>query len=1117
MGDVYLAQDMVLGRRVALKVLPSETRAFPDRLQRFVQEAKAASALNHPNIATIHELREAEGIHFIVMEYVEGETLKAKVTRGPLDSSEIVRLATEMAEALDAAHRAGIIHRDVKSANIMITRRGHVKMLDFGLATRTAFHEPLDQDSTGEATLSSRAVMGTVPYMSPEQALGHKLDQRSDLFSLGVVLYEMATGHLPFSGSTPFETVDNIIHHDPEPITSTNPGIPAGLARLILRCLEKRAERRIGTAAELAADLGKSERDAQVDNRDDVFKSNLPQQLTPFIGRQKEIAGIREVLRNTRLVTLTGPGGIGKTRLALQVAAESLREYDDGVWFVELASLLDARLVTHTVASTVGVPEQGGRSIADAVVECFQPRRLLLVLDNCEHVVTACAQLADLLLRRAPALRILATSRETLGITGEAIVRVPPLGVPDPRRLPDLESLAEHEAVALFIDRARSVKSEFALTGSTALAVATLCVQLEGIPLAIELAASRMKALSIDQIVARLSDRLKLLTGGSRTASPRHQTLLAAIDWSYNLLTEPEKILFRRLAGFSGGWTLEAAEAVCAGGGVERESVLELLSGLVDKSLVLPEERDGQQRYRFMVTIAEYAHKHLMETAEGPAIIRGHARFFVALAEEGESKLWGTEQKTWLDRLNAEYDNMRSVLNWTSHEDADTGLHLAGTLGRFWYLRGYRDEGRRWLAQMLAATGGREHAARRVKALNAAALIAMNQGEYASARAFAEEALLLSRECGDRPETAMALNTLAVVAGKQSDFAASRSLLEECLTIRRELGDKRSIAPTLNNAAILALRQYELAAAKSLFDESLAMAREVGDTHAIATALINRGEVARRMGDYTFAQSLTEESLALARDIGDNTVIPIALNCLGDLAARQGDLAAARAFHTKGLDLARELGDRHLIADLLLSLGLAAEDYQTARSLFQESLGIRRALDERVEIAGALNCLGSLAARQGDDGAARALFEESLAICRQLGAKDGLARSLGGLADLARMQADHDVALSLYKQSLAIWSEAGETPEFMRPLEHLAALVMARGQFARAVRLWGAAQALRETIAVPRQPSETDEFDNCVSAARAALGGEGFAEAWTQGRTMNTNRIIAFALEGDET
>jgi len=1104
MGDVYVARDTVLDRSVALKVLPSAEAVNQQGMRRFIDEAKAASALNHPNIATIHELRQDAGVHFIVMEYVEGATLKSHITKGPIEPSELVRLAIQIAQALDAAHSVGIIHRDIKSSNVMVTPRGHAKVLDFGLATRTIPDDAAREDSG--------AVMGTAPYMSPEQALGDPVDGRSDLFSLGVVLYEMATGRLPFAGPTVYETIHEIVDADPKPITSINPNVPLSLERVISRCLEKRVERRVQTASELAEQLRTCRGTRMLPAAGDKPRNNLPQQLTRFVGRQREMTDIRDLWTRTRVVTLTGPGGIGKTRLALQIAADSLPAYDDGVWFVELASLADPGLVPQTVAATFGVSDDGSRLVEDALGDYLEDRHLLLVLDNCEHLIGAAAQLTDLLLRRAKGLHILTTSREALAIAGESVVRVSSLGLPDPTQLPDLEALSRHEAVELFLDRARSVKSTFTLNESIAHPLASLCVQLEGIPLAIELAASRVAVLSVAQIAARLHDRLSLLTGGSRTAAPRHQTLLAAIDWSYALLSGPEKTLFRRLSVFAGSWTLEAAEAVCSGDGLAGESVLELLSGLIHKSLVLTEDHEGQTRYRFMVTLQEYARKQLRDTAEGEAIQRAHAAFVLAIALESESKLLGTEQKTSLDRLNAEYHNVRAALTWTSRHDVGMGLLLAGVLRRFWYQRGYWDEARRWLVHLLQAPGASTHRSERVRALNAAALITENQGDYVAARTFAMEALTLSRESGDKRETGSALSCLAVLAGKHDDFAEARLLLEETLTLRRDLGDKTFTALTLSNLGLLAFRQGHIASARSLLEESLTISKQVNHQHGIATALLNLGDVARRVGDHAAAHALIDEGLALGRDLGDKALRPIGLNSLGDLAGRRGDHATARALLTEGLEVSRESGDKRLIADLLLSFGLVAEDVATARASFEESLALHRELGGRREIAIALNCLGVVAAREGEYAMAAALHEEGLALSRQSSARDATAHALTGLADVARLRGEHDSAAALYRESLATWRELDEKPEFLRPLEQLAVLWSARGQPNRAVCLWAAAQASRTALSIPRAARDADEYERELQAARTALGEAAFLSTWERGQAMDAHQAIEYAL-----
>ena len=500
------------------------------------------------------------------------------------------------------------------------------------------------------------------------------------------------------------------------------------------QCVEKTPEHPFHPDDELGSHLGGSAAIPLPLGHDRRSRNNLPQQLTRFIGRQRELAAVRSLVSQTRLTTLCGAGGIGKTRLALEVAHDSLDEYADGVWLVEFASISDPQLIPQTVASALHLREERGRSITDAVASYLKSTNLLLVLDNCEHVIGAIAQLADVLLRNCPNLRILATSRESLAIAGEMLFRVPPLSLPDTATAPDAASLGKHEAVELFVERVRAVKTAFVLNESNAALVAKVCIHLEGIPLAIELAASRMKVLSVEQIADRLGHRLKLLRGGSRTALPRHQTLLAAIDWSYNLLSETEKTLFRRLSVFSGGWTLEAAENVCLGEPVDRDNLLELLSGLIDKSLVLLDERDGQQRYRFMMTLLEYAQERLLQTQEAAAIYRAHAGFFNALVLQGESRSMSADEHTWLDRIKLEYDNIRSALSWISKEEPEAGLRLAAALWRFWYLNGYLQEGRRWLEEMLTRQPASTDDVIRAKAINRLAMTAVLQGDGATAQ-----------------------------------------------------------------------------------------------------------------------------------------------------------------------------------------------------------------------------------------------------------------------------------------------------------------------------------------------------------------------------------------------
>jgi predicted ATPase/DNA-binding CsgD family transcriptional regulator len=649
-------------------------------------------------------------------------------------------------------------------------------------------------------------------------------------------------------------------------------------------------------------------------------RHNLPVQLTSFVGREWEVAEVRRLLGTTRLLTLVGAGGIGKTRLAQEVAAGLLDAYPDGVRLVELAALVDPRsalvpaLVPQAIASALGVREQPGRPLSESLAEFLAPRSLLLVLDNCEHLIQACAELADRLLRACPRLTILATSREPLGIAGETTWRVPSLALPDAERPPATDDLGRYEAIRLFVERARAALPDFRLTDRNARAVAQVCQRLDGIPLALELAAARVRGLSVEQLAAGLDDRFRLLTGGSRTALPRHRTLRALVDWSYEPLSEPERALFRRLAVFAGGWTLEAAEAVCAGDGtgalrgIEAGEVVGLLLELVDKSLVVAEDREGEARYRFLETIRQYGLERLEASGEAAEIRRRHAEYFVTLAERAEPELSGPGQAVWLDRLEREHDNLRATLGRLSRPDpgevarggsragaeAQARLRLGGALGRFWDLRGYLAEGRAWLAALLGPEGAAPPTAARSRALCAAGWLAYWQGDYAAARALSEESVSIGRQVGDERGVAEALTCLGWIADAEGDHAAARTLFEASLAIRRRLGDRWGIAQSLSGLGWIASVEGDHAAARTLLDESLAVSREVGDKRGIADALVHLADLLQAQGELAQARGFLDESLAIGRDLGDRAMIVegLELSAKAALTAREAHRAA---------------------------------------------------------------------------------------------------------------------------------------------------------------------------------------------------------------------------------
>jgi predicted ATPase/DNA-binding SARP family transcriptional activator len=851
----------------------------------------------------------------------------------------------------------------------------------------------------------------------------------------------------------------------------------------------------------------------------DMSPGHLPQPLSAFVGRERELLDVGACLTSARLVTLTGPGGIGKTRLAIRVAEECAWEFAAGAWFVDLAALADAALVPQAVARALRVPEAPDSPLAETLQEALSARQFLLVLDNCEHVIDACARLADALLSCCPHLRILATSRQALGLTGEVSWPVAPLSLPPAHGVGSESSpdtLLQYEAIHLLVERAAAAVSGFALDESSAAAAVQVCRRLDGIPLAIELAAARLKVLPVEQIAARLDDRFRLLTGGSRGALPRQQTLRATLDWSYELLPEPERLLLRRLSVFAGGFTLEAAESVCADHGL-----LDLLTQLVEKSLVGVERRGGAARYVLLETTRNYARERLWEAGEGEEQRARHAQYFLALAERAAPELRGAAQAEWLRRLEEDHDNFRAALDWclkavdsgqwlvgsateagwktetslsglaTNHPPAsrvpaptaavELGLRLGGVLGWFWWMRGYMSEGRERLQALLSLSGYTIGASEPGR-------------ETEVARPMEDSRHPGSRQPRVRLAEAKALNVAGMLADDQSDYAAARALFEESLALCREFGDQWGAAMALNNLGGQALQARDYPTARAQYEQSLAIWREIGDQWGTAAALTNLGRVALIAGEYATISALVESALEIQRQLRDRRAIARSLTTLGITAARLGDYEAAHALHEESLSIVRELGAKQAIEETLCALGSIADargDHDAALAFHEERLTIAREMGSEWGMADSLYYLGLLARDRGEIGRAGTLWAESIAISQRLGDRHYVAECLEAFASLARPPGTGDNGSCESRQT-------GDGPD--RALW--------------AARLFGAAAVLRELVSAPVPARRPAEYERQITAARAMLDAATFDAAWADGRAMTPDQAIAYALRG---
>jgi predicted ATPase/class 3 adenylate cyclase/Tfp pilus assembly protein PilF len=743
--------------------------------------------------------------------------------------------------------------------------------------------------------------------------------------------------------------------------------------------------------------------------------TNLPTELTSFVGREQEVAAIKRALAATRFVTLTGIGGAGKTRLAMRVARDLVEAYRDGAWWVELAERRGRISLLRAIGEALGMRDEPGHPVQDTVAEALRARQLLLVMDNCEHTVEACAMVVDGLLRACPEITILATSREALGVPGEQTWVVPPLSLPSADHI-DLDRCSDSEAVQLFVQRATMCDPDFVLSADNAPAVAEICRRLEGIPLSVELAAAHVNVLSPAQIARQVEDCFDILRTRLRGVMPRHQSLRAAMAWSYDMLSDPEQTLFRRLAVFNSWFELEAAEAV-GGGQAMDVSVIALLATLHQKSMVVVECASGTSFYRLLEPLRQYGLEQLAAANEVHVVRTLHAEFYTQLAEESEPALKGACEPALLDRLDRGLDNIRAALTWAAESDReDLGLRLGGAIWRFWYVRGYLTEGLHHLRRLLRSSAPTADLRARAKALHAAGTLANSTHRYDEARALLEESVSLRRRLADAADLAASVNNLGLVHYGCGNYRDARIMFEESLTTKLGLGDRRGTASSLTNLALVCMDLGDYAQARRFAEQSLDIKRESGDRSAMAVTLMTLGRISEDTGDYGRAMDLFDQSLAIHRQMEDQYSVAQLLRFRGHAAQAAGDLASAHRLCEESLDIELHLGRPLTLAQALRLLADVLTDegapHEAARAL-GEALQLLRPMHPGADLAGALAAMGRAKCSVGDYASAKSAFAESLAVLRGMDSRLRRVELLESIAVLVAAEDRDELALQL--------------------------------------------------------------------------------------------------------
>ncbi|HNJ12493.1 MAG TPA: diguanylate cyclase [Anaerolineales bacterium] len=812
-----------------------------------------------------------------------------------------------------------------------------------------------------------------------------------------------------------------------------------------------------------------------------VSPNNLPAALTSFVGRETELKDVRQLLATTRLLTVVGPGGMGKTRLTLQVAKEAINGFRNGVWLVELAPVTDPALALYTIATVLGVEQVQSHSLMETVCTWLSDKEILLILDNCEHLIDMCAQFSHEVLSTSPSVRILASSREALDIAGELVYRMPALETPNIQAEVPAGQLMQYAAARLFAERAAFALSTFRVNAEEAPLIAQICRQLDGIPLAIELAAARLRTLTLEEIATGLNDRFNLLTRGNRAAAPRQQTLRALIDWSYDSLSENERKLFCRLSIFQGSWTQDAIGIICSGDGIESHGVSDLFTQLINKSLIEAIERstNKEPRFRMLETIRQYAYEKLLETEGSETIRQKHLAYFMGLVERAAPNLRTFDMLIWLDRLEDELDNIRAALEWGLKSDIETVLRLASALLWFWHIHSHQNEATDWLKQGLAREAnerggnpiGPQRALLRGNALNTISFLMRNSEQRIT---LLEESLSLFRELGvqGRQGLATALRILGNSELEKGHNKQARAFVEEGLSIFMEIREPFDMAECLDLLVSLAMDEGDFERARGLQEEALSLRKEIGDKDGTAYALYILGQIAHRQNKAALAQALYEESLKLFREIDNRTWVADITGTFAVLASAQGNRKKAVHLIEEGLALARDLDDKYGLAHLMLNLGEAMRF-------------------------------------QGDLDRASQLYEEALVLSQRMDANNFISSVLYGKAEIARSQNDLEQAYTLHCEALNIRQKISHTYGIVRSLNAIAELTILQGNSPQAVRLFGAIESMYKTS---RPPTEQAGHDRVVSAARSQMGETMFNSIWSEGQKLPLDQAISLVL-----